>query len=165
MKYLKLFENFDAFKQLSNNVKEIEVNVSDDKIKYYMNKYPNKWILFNKELHYIWIKDKPELFSGSIPDKLYHVSNVPDLDKIGIKPSSETSTPFGYYDFTFLYLFKEDIEYGSIPYEFGVNYLYEIDTNIPNIKWYEGFNEELDGEENITTNCFIPAEYIEKIGF
>lgn len=39
MKYLKLFENFDQnFEQLSNNVKQIEVNVSDDKIKYYMNK-------------------------------------------------------------------------------------------------------------------------------
>jgi len=44
----------------------------------------------------------------------------------------------------------------------GENYLYEVSTNIPDIEWYEGFNQPIDGEENITTNSFIEPEYIIK---
>ena len=56
----------------------------------------------------------------------------------------------------------DDVEYGSIPYMEGENYLYEVSTNIPDIEWYEGFNQPIDGEENITTNSFIEPEYIIK---
>lgn len=150
-------------KQFTSNILEIETSVTDDKIEKYINKYPNKWVLYDKELGFIWIKDKPKLFYGQLPEKVYHVSNNPNLDKIGIKTSSETTTPFGYYDFTFFYLSLDDVDYGSILYEKGKNYLYETDTNIPNINWYEGFNEPIDGEENITTNSFISPNYIKKI--
>jgi hypothetical protein len=131
-------------------------------LKEYQEQYLDKWILFNKELGFIWIKDKPRLFNYSLPKKVYHVSVNPNLDKIGIKPSTKNSTPFGYYDFSFFYLNLEDVEYGSIAYIEGENYLYEVSTNIPDVEWYEGFNEPIDGEENITTNSFIEPVYIIK---
>jgi hypothetical protein len=167
-KYIDNFHNFKLFEDLksrfSENIIQIETSVSIQKIKEYKKQYPNKWILFNKELNYIWIKDKPKLFNDVLPEKLYHVSKNPNLDEIGIKPSTENSTPFGYYEFSFFYLDLDFIEDGSIPYMEGQNYLYEISTNIPNIKWYEGFNEPIDGEENITTNSFIEPKYINKLG-
>lgn len=42
------------------------------------------------------------------------------------------------------------------------NYLYEIDTDATNI-WLEGFNEPLDGEENVTTSDYIEPKYIKKL--
>ena len=152
----------DDKSRFSENIIQIKTSVSDRKIKEYERKYPNKWILFNSEMGYIWIKDKPKLFYGSLPKKIYHVSENPNLDKIGIKPTTENSTPFGYYDFSFFYLDLDDVGYGSIPYMEGENYLYEVSTNIPDIEWYEGFNQLIDGEENITTNSFIEPEYIIK---
>ena len=56
----------------------------------------------------------------------------------------------------------EDAEYGSIPHMGGKTYLYEVDTNATN-NWLEGFNEPLDGEENITTSDFIKPQFIKKI--
>ncbi len=166
MKYLKRIDIYNEDRQLSSNIVEIDIpEITDGVITKYKNKYPNKWILYNKELGYIWIKDKPKLLYGYLPKKVYHVSNNPNLDKIGIKPSSELDTPFGYINFTFFYLSQKDAENGSIPYMKGENFLYEIDTNIPNIEWYEGFNEPIDGEENITTNNFIPSLYVKKIIF
>jgi hypothetical protein len=155
-----LYEDVES--KFSENITQIKTPVSDQKIKEYEMKYPNKWILFNEELGYIWVKDKPKLYYGLLPKKIYHVSGNPDLDKIGIQPSTKSSTPFGYYDFSFFYLNLEDVEYGSIPYMKGENYLYEVSTNIPDIEWYEGFNQPIDGEENITTNRFIGPEYIVK---
>jgi hypothetical protein len=155
-----LYEDVES--KFSENITQIKTSVSDQKIKEYEMKYPNKWILFNEELGYIWVKDKPKLYYGSLPKKIYHVSDNPDLDKIGIKPSTKSSTPFGYYDFSFFYLSLEDVEYSSIQYIEGENYLYEVSTNIPDIEWYEGFNQPIDGEENITTNMFIEPEYIVK---
>lgn len=153
----------DLKSRFSENIIQIKTTVSDQKVKEYQKQYFDKWILFNKELGYIWIKDKPELFYGSLPEKIYHVSSNPNLDKIGIKPSTENSTPFGYYDISFFYLDLDDIEYGSVPYIEGENYLYEISTNIPNIEWFEGFNKAIDGEENITTDSFIEPGYISRI--
>lgn len=99
IKKFKLFEN--EGKRFSENIIEIKAQVSDEKIKEYKRRYPNKWILYNTELKCIWIKDKPKLFWGTLPEKLYHISKNPNLDKIGIKPSTENSTPFGYYNFSF----------------------------------------------------------------
>ena len=182
MKYLRRFKRFsetideslsnesdgnisgeDVKTRFSENIIQIKTTVSDQKIKEYQEQYLDKWILFNKELGFIWIKDKPRLFNYSVPKKVYHVSGNPNLDKIGIQPSTKSSTPFGYYNFSFFYLNLEDVEYGSIPYMKGENYLYEVSTNIPDVEWYEGFNEPIDGEENITTNSFIEPDYIIKI--
>ena len=159
----KSFNLNETERKFSDNVVEIGTLVNDKTINWYKKKYPNKWILFNKELGYIWIKDFPKLFYGSLPEKIYHVSNIPNLDKIGIKPSTENSTPFGYYNFSFFYLDRDDVEYSSIPYIEGENHLYAILSDIPNVEWYEGFNYPIDGEENITTNSFISPMYIEKI--
>jgi len=162
-------ENEDVESKFSENIIEIKTTVSAQKIKKYQEQYSDKWILFNKELGLIWIKDKPRLFTifgsstyDSVPKKVYHVSWNPNLDKIGIKPQTENSSPFGYYDFSFFYLDLEDVEDGTIPYMEGENYLYEVSTNIPGVEWYEGFNAPIDGEENITTNSFIEPEYIIK---
>ena len=153
----------DGVWRLEDNIIEIETHVNDEKIKEFKSRYPNKWILYNKELELIWIKDKPKLFWGTLPEKVYHVSKNPNLDEIGIKPSTENSTPFGYYNFSFFYLDFDDAFYGSIPYVEGENHIYEITTDIPDVEWYEGFNEPLDGEENITTNSFINPFFIKKI--
>jgi len=150
-------------RRFSENIIEIATHVNDEKIKEYKSRYPNKWILYNTELERIWIKDKPKLFWGTLPEKVYHVSKNPNLGEIGIKPSTQNSTPFGYYDISFFYLNFDDAFYGSKPHLEGKNNLYEITTNIPDIKWYEGFNEPIDSEENITTNSFINPFFIKKI--
>jgi hypothetical protein len=146
----------------SLRVKEI----NSDVIGYFKNKYPKKWILPSSEYgeNIIFVKDLPKKYSGYLPDKIYHVSNIDNLDKIGIKTSSETESPFGYYDISFFYLDKNDAIEGSIPHIEGETFLYEIDTNI-DINWLEGFNEPLDGEENITTSSFIKPEHIKKIKY
>ena len=155
----------DGVSRLEDNIIEIKTHVNDEKIKELKSRYPNKWILANKELELIWIKDKPELFWGEIPEKVYHVSKHPYLDEIGIKPSSETETPLGYYNISFFYLDFDDAfsEDASIPYIEGKTHIYEITTDIPDVEWYEGFNYSLDFEENITTNSFINPLYIKKI--
>jgi len=163
-----LIDTFKTFlikesKKITNNIVQIETDINNDVLNYYYKKYPNKWVLYNKELGYIWIKDKPNLFYRDLPNNVYHISKNPNLDKTGIKTSSETETPFGYFNFSFFYLNVEDANYGSIPHIEGETYLYEVDTDIPNLDWYEGFNESLDGEENITTNSFIEPKYVKKI--
>ncbi len=161
---IKLFNQFiTESEKISDNVIEVSTKVDDFIIDSYQKKYPDKWILSNKKLDKIWIKDKPNLFDGSLPEYVYHVSSNPNLCDLGIEPSSATETPLGYYDMSFFYLSEEDSYYGSMPYLEGENYLYEIPTDIPDVDWYEGFNESLDGEENITTNCFIPSEFINLI--
>jgi len=159
------FRNYNLIKegkQISSNVEEFTIqNIDEDIIKKFQTEYPDKWILYSKELNYLWIKSKPNQFDGIIPDKVYHVSKIDKLDEIGIKPSTETESPFGYYNISFFYLDEEDAEYGSVLHTDNT-FLYEVDTNATE-KWLEGFNEELDGEENITTSDFIEPQYINKI--
>lgn len=165
MKYLKLFEKFDNGVEISSNIIQFSVNNIDKSvIDYFKSKYPNKWILPSSEYgaNYIFVKDIPKEYYGDLPDKVYHVSEVNNLDKIGIKPSTETGSPFGYYNISFFYLNEDDAMYGSIPHSEGETYLYEVDTNT-NVNWLEGFNEPIDGEENITTSDFIEPKYIKKI--
>ena len=159
---LKEEEYLKNVRYISDNVKEVETTITDEVILKYKSLFPNKWILYNKELNYLWVKDKPSEYEGELPHKIYHVSYNPNLDVEGIKPSTSIDNPLGYYGMSFFYLSKEDSLYGSIPYIEGENYLYEIDTNI-GVRWYEGFNEPLDGEENITTNELIDPQYISKL--
>lgn len=161
----KTYENFGVGREMSSNVIEFEVDYIDDSlIQKYQEKYPDKWILYydNDDIKYVFVKDKPNKYVGKIPKKVYHVSYIDDLDIIGIKTSTELNSPFGYYNISFFYLNEDDALYGSIPYEEGTNFLYEIDTNSTS-NWLEGFNEPIDGEENITTSDFIKPEYIKKI--
>ncbi len=148
-------------KDLTSNIVQYNVNnITDDLIDQFKNKFKDKWILtFDND--YIFVKDRPVKYDGKLPKKVYHVSPIDNLDKIGILPSSKTESPFGYYNISFFYLSIEDSEGGSIPYMDGM-YLYEIDTKSTN-NWTNGFNEELDEEENITTSDIINPEFIKKI--
>lgn len=162
MKYLKSFKSINEDRFLSSNVQEFNVDVNDETIKKFIDKYSTKWILYNKKLGFIWVKDKPKRFTGDLPQKVYHVSPNPNLDKLGIKPCSKLESPFGYYDISFFYLSREDADYGSIPFMLGENYIYEVDTRA-NVNWLEGFNEPLDGEENLATSDFVDPKWITKI--
>lgn len=166
MKYLKSLNNYINEKfytsksNFSDNVTEYIVDKADkNTISKFKEQFPNKWILsFDNS---IFVKDKPKEFNDELPKKVYHVSKIDNLDKIGIKPSTETNTPFGYYNISFFYLNKNDANYGSISLNDN-NYLYEIDTNA-NVKWLEGFNKPIDGEKNITTSDYIEPKYIKKL--
>jgi|AntRauTorcE11897_2_1112592.scaffolds.fasta_scaffold01792_4 hypothetical protein len=165
MKYLKKFENVDLYKEtrFSSNVIKIDVGsiVNDSIIKKFKDKYPNKWVLSYGNV--IFIKDKPFKYIGYLPNKIYHVSDNNNLEKLGIKPTTKTSSPFGYYDLSFFYLNKEDAYYGSKQYTKGANYLYEVDTGVTD-KWLNDVNYPIDEEENIiTTSEFIDGEYIKLI--
>jgi len=145
------------------NIKNFGIEITDDLIQKFKQGFPDKWILHNVEYGCIWVKDIPSKFEGKVPRKVYHVSDLPNLDEIGINPNTSIEDPFGYYNISFFYLTKADaLDSGATKQKTKDNYLYLIDTNC-GVKWLEAFNLEMDGEENITTNHFIKPEFITKL--
>jgi len=156
---------FNDKSEFSENITEYKVDVINKKvIDSFQKEFPDKWILTydSDDEHLIFVKDKPIPFEDEIPEYVYHVSKKKNLEDIGIKTSTYKESPFGYYDLSFFYLNEEDAEEGSIPYEKGKTYLYEIDTTATD-NWTNAINEPIDGEENITTSDFIKPEFIKKI--
>lgn len=157
---------FDDRKVISPNVIQYTVDEINDKVMAeFQDNFPNKWIIPSTSYgkNWIFVKDKPNPFTDNLPKNVYHVSPIDNLDKIGIKPSTKTESPFGYYNLTFFYLNEEMTKFGSIPYIEGKNYLYEIDTNCP-VKWLEDVNKDIDEEEGIIcTSDFINPDFIKKI--
>lgn len=164
MRYLKRFESINNSTNISSNVIQFEVDkINKEVIEEFRSKYPDKWILTYEydDEKIIFIKDKPKKFNGDLPEYVYHVSDKRNLDKIGIKTSTKTESPFGYYNMSFFYLNIEDVYGGSVP-KIDENFLYKVDTKCTK-NWYEGFNQPIDEEENITTSDFIKPEFITKI--
>lgn len=164
-----MITNFDIFsnrKVISPNVIQYTVDEINDKvISEFQKNFPDKWIIPSTTYgeKWIFVKDKPKPFTDYLPKKVYHVSPIDNLDKIGIKASTKTESPFGYYNLTFFYLNMDGIRYGSIPYIEGKNHVYEIDSDCP-VKWLEDVNKDIDEEEDIVcTNGFIEPGFVKKI--
>jgi hypothetical protein len=170
MNYIKLFENFNTglfskMDQMEDNIIQYTLEYIDDNIvNVFKKEFPDKWILdyrFDNNSGYIFVKDIPGEYEDEIPKFVYHVSSINNLDEKGIKTSTDSNSPFGYYGLTFFYINEEDLEIGSIPYIKGKNFAYIIDTSATN-NWLENPNYNLDGEDCICTSDFVKPEFVKR---
>jgi len=88
---------------------QYDINLNKRQLSIIINRYKDKWVLYNSNLKQLWIKDKPKeinINNREYGNYMYHDSKKSNREfilKNGLVPASELETPMGYENMLFSY--------------------------------------------------------------